>query len=151
MSDLDSFHELSYYTLAHTDPAFLHQHAVDAFTAQHADESTRPIALVFALIGLYLHVEHKFTGKQVQRAHTQLARTRRDWQKPPLAPDRGSITIADVLAQPPGPLRDQMLLAWTACVWNAWSPAHAQIAALAATELDIGSIKSAASPLGIIG
>ncbi len=150
MSDLDSFHELSYYTLAHTDPAFLHQHAVDAFTAQNADDSTRPIALVFALVGLYLHVEHSCTGRQVQQAHIQLARSRRDWQRPTLISNRGSITIVDVLARPPGPSRDEMILTWAVGVWSAWSPAHAQIAALAATELDVGSIKTAASPLGII-
>jgi hypothetical protein len=56
-TDLDLFHELSFYTLSHGDPAFIHQNSVDAYTAQHADETTKPIAVVFALIGLYLHLE----------------------------------------------------------------------------------------------
>jgi hypothetical protein len=69
-TDLDDlYHELSCYTLAHPDPSFIHQHIVDAYTAQHARETTKPIALVFALIGLYLHVEKNFTGRQVQRFH----------------------------------------------------------------------------------
>ena len=33
----EQFHELSFYTLAHRDPTFIHQHIVDAYTAQHAD------------------------------------------------------------------------------------------------------------------
>ncbi len=61
-----SYNELSYYTLALRDPAFIHQHIVDAFAAQTADEHTRPIKLTFALAGLYLHVEKGFTGRQVQ-------------------------------------------------------------------------------------
>ena len=69
-SDQDVYNELSYYTLAHPDPAFLHQNIVDAYAAQHADESTKPIVIVFGLIGLYLHIERNFTGKQVQRAHS---------------------------------------------------------------------------------
>src|ERR1700733_15180069 len=75
----DLYHELSCYTLAHPDPSFIHQHIVDAYTAQHADETTKPIALVFALIGLYLHVEKNFTGRQVQRFHRKLAKIRRMW------------------------------------------------------------------------
>jgi hypothetical protein len=34
---------------------WFHRHVVDAFTAQHADEQTKPIAVTFALVGLYLH------------------------------------------------------------------------------------------------
>lgn len=30
----DPFHELSFYTLSHPDPSFIHQHSVDAYTAQ---------------------------------------------------------------------------------------------------------------------
>ena len=62
----DLYHELSCYTSAHPDPSFIHQHIVDAYTAQHANETTKLIALVFALIGLYLHVEKNFTGRQVR-------------------------------------------------------------------------------------
>jgi hypothetical protein len=76
-SDQDLYHELSCYTLAHSDSSFLHQHIVNAYTAQHADETTKPIAIVFALVGLYLYIEKNFTGRQVQRFHTKLAKTRR--------------------------------------------------------------------------
>ena len=46
--------ELSYYTLAHGDSAFIHQHVVDAYAAQHLRSSTSTIGAAFALAGLYL-------------------------------------------------------------------------------------------------
>src|SRR5262249_34900967 len=63
------YHELCYYTLAHGDPSFIHQHVVDAFAAQNSGEHDKPIRLTFALVGLYLHVERGLSGRQVQRAH----------------------------------------------------------------------------------
>ena len=56
MTSEDAYHELCYYTLAHRDPSFIHQHVVDAFAAQHADEKTKPIKLTFALVGALLGV-----------------------------------------------------------------------------------------------
>ena len=53
-SERECYHELTAYTLSHTDPAFIHQYAVDAFAAQTADDTTKPITLAFALMGLYL-------------------------------------------------------------------------------------------------
>jgi hypothetical protein len=84
-TDLDAFHTLAFYTLAHPDPAFIHQHAVDAFAAQSADEETRPITLVFALVGLYLLMEKGYSGREVQRAHMRMpvaAGTGRDCHYP---------------------------------------------------------------------
>src|SRR3954453_23804420 len=74
-------HELSYYTLAHGALTFIHQHVVDAFAAQDADGDDKPIRLTFALVGLYLHVERGYTGRQVQLAHMALARQKRAWPK----------------------------------------------------------------------
>src|ERR1700738_3988581 len=104
-SQLDLFHQLSLYTLAHSDPAFVHQNAVDAFAVQQAAPNTKPIAVVFGLVGLYLHVEKQFTGRQVQRVHKQLANRRKGWTMPPLPASRGSIRVADVVAAPPRPAR----------------------------------------------
>jgi hypothetical protein len=136
-AELDLFHELSFYTLAHTDLAFLHQNAVDAFTAQQADANTKPIAVVFALAGLYLHVEKQFTGRQVQRVHMQLANRRKSWPKLPLPNQRGDIRVSDVMAEPAGPTRDAMIHSWCVSVWEGYAGARAQIAQLLATELDI--------------
>jgi uncharacterized protein DUF5946 len=117
MSDYD---ELAYYTLAHGNPAFIHQYVVDAYTAQNANESTKPIAITFALAGLYLHCEKKFTGRQVQLAHMKMAKRKRDWPKFDLPANRGSMTAEDVLKTPPGPQRDQAIDAWAAAVWDAF-------------------------------
>jgi hypothetical protein len=120
MTSEDAFNELCYYTLAHRDPSFIHQHVVDAFAAQHADEQTKSIKLTFALVGLYLHVEKQFSGRQVQRMHMDLAQQKRRWPSFALPHDRGPTTVADVLAVPPGPERDKAIHAWCASVWQAF-------------------------------
>src|SRR6185436_12792978 len=119
------FHELCFYTLAHGHPSFIHQHVVDAYAAQTADESTKPLKVAFALFGLCLHVEHRYTGRQVQQAHMRLARRRRDWPRFPLPAETGSVTVRDVLAAEPGPSRDRAIDAWAASVWAGWKDSHA--------------------------
>jgi hypothetical protein len=42
LSEQDAYNELCCYTLAHTGGRFIHQHVVDAFIAQHANEATKP-------------------------------------------------------------------------------------------------------------
>jgi len=133
----DLYNQLAFYTLAHPDPSFIHQHAVDAYTAQNADNTTKPIALVFALIGLYLHVEKGYTGKQVQRAHMQLANRSNTWPKLPLPAEHGNIRIEHVLAADPGPARDAMIERWCAAVWNASLASHSATAAIAREHLGI--------------
>jgi len=124
--------------LAHPDPSFIHQNVVDAYAAQKADESTKNITVVFALIGLYLHVEKKFTGRQVQKAHMQLAKRRKQWFRPHLPHNRGGVGVADVLAAAPGPQRDAMIHNWCVSVWEACREARPRIADLAKNELGIG-------------
>lgn len=135
--DQDLYNELAFYTLAHGDPAFIHQNVVDAFAAQTASESTKPITIVFALIGLYLYLEKGYTGKQVQRAHMQLAKYRRQWFKPALPLDRGAIRIQDVLATAPGGDRDAMIRKWCESAWLPWATARQQIVDLAKNELGV--------------
>jgi hypothetical protein len=132
---VEPYHELCAYTLTHGDPAFVHQYVVDAFAAQHADASTKPITLTFALVGLFLHVERMQTGKQVQRVHTLLARRRKDWPRFDLPAERGDVTVDDVLAAPPGADRDEMIDQWCASVWQAYSGTRDQIAELIRAEL----------------
>src|SRR2546430_2414731 len=69
--------ELSAYTLSHGGRAFLHQHVVDAYAAQHSSGSAPRIRLAFSLIGLYLTFEKGFTGREVQQAHMALGREKR--------------------------------------------------------------------------
>jgi hypothetical protein len=117
------FGELSAYTLTHGDPKFIHQHAVDAWQAQHLVASKSNIGLAFSLIGLYLAVERGYTGRQVQLAHMELGRTKRTWAwfDPPA---EYRLTVVDVLRVEPGASRDAMLMKWAAAVWQSWS--HAQ-------------------------
>ena len=132
-SDLSSYHELCAYTLSLRDEEFIHQHVVDAYAAQHADETTKPIGITFALVGLYLSVEKGFSGRAVQRAHMQLAREKRPWPAVTLPRDRGSITVVEVLAAPPGPRRAKAIQEWCASVWRAYSANRDSIAGLLRT------------------
>jgi uncharacterized protein DUF5946 len=133
--DREAYDELCAYTLAHGDPAFIHQHVVDAYMAQHADETTKPIGVTFALLGLYLHVEKRRTGRQVQLTHMQLGRRKRTWPTFALPRDRGTMTAIDVMKMPAGPERDQAIDAWAASVWRAFETNRKTIADLLEKEL----------------
>jgi hypothetical protein len=135
--ELDPVHELYGYTLSHPSPVFLHQHVVDAHAAQTASEESKPIATIFALIGLYLHIEKSFTGRQVQMAHMQMARRKRAWPRLQIPEQRGAVSAADVLAVPPGPERDAAIHGWCVAVWASWKERHIEIAELARKELGI--------------
>lgn len=136
-SDQDTYNELAYYTLAHPDPSFIHQELVDAYRAQHAHEHTKAIAITFALIGLYLYIEKGFSGKQVQRAHMQLAKHRKTWPRIEPPEQRGDVTVHDVLAAPPGQERDNMIRQWCGSVWEAWKESQQQVRNLVKAELGI--------------
>jgi hypothetical protein len=116
--------ELAAYHLSRNDPTFIHQLAVDAYGAQHSGGVTRNITTAYALIGLYLVLEHEYTGRQVQRAHMLLAKKRITWPRldPPESP--GALTVQDVLQADPGHERDAMLMKWALSVWLAWEKAH---------------------------
>jgi hypothetical protein len=116
----DKFHELCFYTLAHRDPSFIHQHVVDAFAAQQAGQDSTPMKIAFALIGLYLHLEQGYTGREVQQAHMRLAKYRKQW--PAFTPPKqcGTVTVADVIDASPGRERDDAIERWCVSVWEAW-------------------------------
>lgn len=127
----DAQNALAAYTLTHGDPRFIHQHVVDAFAAQHATTETRPIAVAFALIGLYLHVVRGLSGRQVQRAHMVLAKRSRHWPTFPLPEHRGAITAVDVMAAPDGLERDRAIDAWCGSVWDAYRDVAPAVVVLA--------------------
>ena len=120
MNEEDALHELTYYTLAHGDPAFIHQYVVDAYMAQHADDETKPIGITFALVGLYLHVERQVSGRDVQRAHMRLGQRKQTWPTFTLPADRGAMRVTDVIAKPPGSERDRAIDEWCVSVWSAF-------------------------------
>lgn len=47
--------ELQAYTRSHGDPSFIHQHVVDAWALQHADEHTKPHGNVRARWAISAH------------------------------------------------------------------------------------------------
>lgn len=115
------FNELSFYTLSHTDSVyFIHQLVVDAFTAQTANEDTKKISLVFSLVGLYLLTEKKYTGREIQRAHTILSHHKEFLPEITFPSERGNITITDVLDEKTN--RDRMIKEWCYVVWNEYKP-----------------------------
>ncbi len=74
MIENEQYSALAFYTLSLSDPAFIHQHIVDAFQAQTANEQSKTITIFFSLAGLFLHIEKGYTGRQVQLAHLHMAK-----------------------------------------------------------------------------
>ena len=137
MLDQETYDELSLYTLSLRDPAFIHQYIVDAYAAQHADRNTKPITLAFALIGLYLHIEKGYSGRDVQLAHIKMAKEKKTWPAFNFPVDRGAMTVEDVLKIPAGSQRNEAIKSWSRSVWQAWSEGHEQVRTLTKQELHI--------------
>lgn len=134
-SKMDMFHELICYTSAQKDPEFIHQYVVDAFALEYADEETKNIKVTFALIGVYLHIEKNFTGKQVQNAHVKLGKNRRNWPKFVLPLERGNISVSNVITCPEGFKRDRIIYEWCESIWQAYSHCHEEVRNLVRDEL----------------
>lgn len=141
----DAYNNLCLYTLVHGGSAFIHQHVVDAFAAQEATSDDKPIRLVFALVGLYLHVEKGFTGREVQLAHMKLGRKKQSWPTFRIPEDRGPINAATVLAAPIEQ-RDQTIHEWCSSVWNAFADQREPVEQLLADRgiTDVWSVKQSA-------
>ncbi len=122
--------ELTYYTLAHRAPTFIHQHLVDAYGAQHVRESKSTIGAAFVLAGLYLAIERGFTGRQVQKLHMLMGNQSKVWPRFTPPAHVGAVTVADVVAVEPGPGRDQAIMEWCATVWKAWAADQQRVRAM---------------------
>lgn len=127
MHSFEAYRELSFYTLNHGGDDFIHQHVVDAFTVQTADEGTPAMRLFFALAGLYLFAEKRCNGRQVQQMHQRMASAVEDYPQLDLPVYRGSLRI-DVLLAPPGTGRDAKILEWAQAVWTACRHLQEQVA-----------------------
>jgi hypothetical protein len=123
-----AYDEVYVYTMGR--PGFILQHVVDAFAVQTASSDSKPISVVFGLVGLYLHVEKQFSGREVQKAHMDLGRKKREWPGVYLPEDRGSMTVAHVLEACAGPERDVAIDDWCRSVWTAFSDNRQTIIAL---------------------
>ena len=113
----DAYDEVYVYTMGR--PGFILQHVVDAFAVQTASDASKPISIVFGLVGLYLRVERQFSGRQVQEVHMKLGRKKREWPHVYLPEARGSMTVSHVLAAPAGAERDIAIDDWCRSVWTA--------------------------------
>jgi hypothetical protein len=122
-----AFSDLACYTVAKQDPAFIHQHAVDAYGAQHGGGNSRPITTVFGLIGLYLNLEEGFTGREVQAAHMQIVRVRTEWPRLEPPPQPGKLTVMNVLRADTEEMKDAMIRLWSESVWESWEHRHAWV------------------------
>lgn len=80
------------------------------------------------MVGLYLHLEKGFSGRQVQRAHMALAWHKKSWPSFALSRERGAVTVVEVLAMSAGPERDRAIDAWCASVWDAFRASHQAVA-----------------------
>lgn len=136
MSDQEIYNELSLYTFSHGDPAFIHQHIVDAYGAQHADKNSKPISIYFSLMGLYLYLEKNYTGREVQLAHMKVSKNKKDWPKFDPPKDRGDITVSDVLETSAGKNRDEMIKKWCMSVWDAYKENQEKVRSY--VERDLG-------------
>jgi hypothetical protein len=123
-----AYDEVYVYTMGR--PGFILQHVVDAFAVQTANDAGKPIGVVFGLVGLYLRVEKQFSGRQVQKAHMELGRRKREWPRVYLPQARGSMTVSDVLAAPAGAERDIAIDDWCRSVWTAFGANRQTIIAL---------------------
>ena len=113
-----AYDEVYLYTMGR--PGFILQHVVDAFAVQRVNDDSKTIGLVFGLVGLYLHVEKQFSGREVQRVHMELGRRKGGWPRVYVPEDRGSMTVADVLAASVGTERDAAIDNWCRSVWTAF-------------------------------
>src|SRR5689334_7775273 len=127
-SERAAYEEVYAYTMGR--PGFILQHVVDAFAVQTATPESKPIGVFFGLVGLYLRVERQFSGRQVQLAHIELARRKRQWPAVSLPEKRGAITAGDVAAAPPGLERDRAIEDWCRSVWNACSGSRGVVVAV---------------------
>lgn len=139
-ADKNLFYELTYYTLAHPDQIyFIHQHVVDTYAAQQANETTKPINITFALAGLYLFLEKNYSGRQVQQAHMKMAKHKQVWPVFKYPQHKGDVTIQEVLLAPPGNERDTMIKEWNESVWNTYKENHETVRVLVNSILKLES------------
>jgi hypothetical protein len=126
---MDAYDELYVYTMGR--PNFILQHVVDANMAQGAPAiNPPPIGVIFALVGLYLHIEKGFTGAQVQDAHRTMGKMKGSRPDVVWPSERGEMTADDILTMPAGQARDAGIHEWCRQVWSAFSANREMVSAL---------------------
>lgn len=125
--------EVSGFEFQHPVMLRYHQLSVDAYGAQHAGPPTTPIRLGYSLAGLWLALEHGFSGDEVRAVHAHMGHAQDWWPtfEPPTGPPR--MTVRDVAEQ--GVRRGSSTghatatRAWAEAVWGGWTAERATVAA----------------------
>lgn len=114
----------------------LHQLTEDAYAAQHAGPRVPAIGMAFALVGLHLALDERWSGTAVRSAHQYLAAHQKNWPlfAPPSEPAR--LSIAHVAGSPMPEEHASRVRAWAASVWEAWSTQHQAVREWANQTLD---------------
>lgn len=129
--------ELYGYTLTRGRGEFIHQHAVDAYAAQHIGKDTKPIALAAALIGLFLFADRGYTGRQVQQVHMDLGNHMKTWPLFEAPAKQAGLTVVEPLDVSPGPERDDKIKQWARAVWEMWRERHTDVERLLSESLQV--------------
>ncbi len=127
------------YTLARDRGEFIHQHAVDAYAAQHIGAETKPVVLAAALIGLFLFVERGYSGREVQLEHMKLSNKMKVWPPFEAPKNHAGLTVMEALSVPAGAERDDKIKQWARAVWEMWRERHAEIEMLYEELLRLGT------------
>lgn len=118
------YNQLAFYTLSHKGNDFIHQHLVDAYTIQNANENSKSIAIIYSLAGIYLHVVKNYTGKEVQQAHIEMSKKSKVFPEIKLPEYRGAITISDIIKIDNPAEKDEAIHKWCETIWQAFSEQH---------------------------
>ena len=133
----DLYNELSYYSLTHPNKEFfIHKYIVDAYLAQHASKDIKPIKIALALVGLCLFVNYNYTGRQIQNAHIELTKVKKNWPVFVRPESKIDITISDILLTKTYSSRDELIKKWATSVWGIWKDQHAAIMQLAGLYIE---------------
>jgi hypothetical protein len=114
-----------------------HQLLVDTYGAQHPGPPSKPIRLVYSLVGLHLALEQGFNGLEVRQVHQRMGKPRADWPVFARPAHLGLLTV-DALARAGADAESveghaRALREWAADVWRAWSSEHEAVRAFAGT------------------
>lgn len=129
------YQELILYTLSLGDNDFIHQHVIDAYTAQHSSPELKGIQISFALIGIYLYLEQHYSGRAVQHAHRQLAEKRKKWPILIHSQPVTEITVQSILLQINKDAFTTSVHDWSETVWQAWEADRSTIIELYNTSI----------------
>jgi Family of unknown function (DUF5946) len=127
--------EVEGFELAHLDLAGrFHQLTVDAYGAQHSGGDGRGIRIAYSLVGLHRALDRGWSGVQVRTAHQGMGRPQPSWPAFPRPAAGAALTIL-VVAEAGARAGSvsghaDAVQRWAAPVWAAWSPRHAEVAAL---------------------